>query len=83
MTKQEARETVRIGGMHLGGNVSLRIVPYACSGGFAVVIPVVGQADLWFLLVEYSVNIFEDLGAAAAAPPVVRLPVDAIGKWYA
>jgi len=78
MTDEDAYKTLRAGEKHIGGNIGARIVPYACPGGFAVVAPVAGQDDLWYVLTEYHPNVFEDLEAIAAAPPVMRLFPDTI-----
>lgn len=78
MTESEAHKTIRVKENHIGGHLEASIIRYACPGGFAVVVPVPDHPDLWYILTGYDVNIFEDLGAAAAAPPIVRLFPDTI-----
>jgi hypothetical protein len=72
----QAQQTLAAANRHIGGQLELKLVRYDCPGGIAVAAAVEGHPDLWYVLTEYHVNIFEDLGAIAAAPPVVRLPQD-------
>jgi len=82
MTESQAEETIRVGQRHIGGDSGAHVVPYACIGGFAVVIPVPSQPSLWYLLTDYHANTFEDLGAAVAAPPVTWLFPDTLRSFH-
>jgi hypothetical protein len=78
MIREDAQRTLQVGARHIGGDLDVKMIPYDCPGGFAVISPVPDQPDLWYILTGYHVNIFEDLEAAFSAPPVVRLPRDAV-----
>ncbi len=76
MTEAEAENTLDKGRRHIGGDIGIRMFPYDCPGGFAVVFPVVGHPGLSYVFTNYDENIQEGLGAAAAAPPIKRINWD-------
>ena len=59
--------------MHVYGELGLRVIEYACPGGFAVVMPVYDQSDLWFILTDDDVHSYENIRAAVEAPPITRM----------
>lgn len=77
MTRKEALQTVRARDRHTGREMKLRVISFACPGEYAVVSPVDDHADLWYIITDYHVNVFEDLEGIVAAPPVVHLFPDA------
>jgi hypothetical protein len=80
MTEEEAWKTLQAKFSHIGGDLETRIIPYECTGGYAVISPVDDFPDLWFILTEYDQNIFEALGTIASVPPVVKLAPAAVNS---